>query len=368
MAGGPARSSYVDPALRLHSRSRRCDRPGGGRSRWRCHNEHHGGPEYHGSPGHDGELHRDLPGRGTGNGDRLRDVGLPRRHHRQRAVCVLHLQRGGNLHRHAHGHRRPWCVATATTTITVTPLPSVQFTASTVALIGQTVRFWPSWSTAPGETITSSTWAFGPDLVTVLGPPVRPTPDLHRPGHVRPGPLGDRQQGSHRRGARSEHPHPLAADCGVQRVSPLLRSWASRSSCPPSRATPTALSTTRTGTSTATASSTTRPGHVCAATFTTAGPHTVGLRVTDGDKSRPRPRGRRPSRTSEWLAPITPAGVTKRRTSGLDHREPFLNAQAVPGRPDGGLAQMAGARIEVLGVRAPKGSRILFRAGARSVP
>ena len=262
-------------------------------------------------------------------------------------------------------------VATATATITVQRLPSVSFTASTVALIGQTVRFWPQSSTAAGATITSSTWAFGPDLVTVLGPPVRPTPHIFTAAGTYA--LGLSVTDS--RGltavapARSIriHSRPTAA-FSVSPAAPVVGQQVvltSQSSDPDGPLDDEDWDLDGDG------EFDDATGASVRGAFTTAGPHTVGLRVRDGDGIAARITKVINVKKSEWLAPITPSGGVNESAAppASITSKPFLKMlKPFPVVRMAGWREMAGARIEVLGVRAPKGSRILVQCRGKRCP
>jgi hypothetical protein len=106
-------------------------------------------------------------------------------------------------------------------------------------------------------------------------------------------------------------------------------------------------------------------------TFTTPGPHTVSLRVRDADGVRAIASKIINVKVSNWLAPITPDDGVK---------QSFPPPAAVTGKPFlrmlspfpvvrmAGWRMVAGARIEILGVRAPAGSRVLTVCRGKKCP
>ena len=105
--------------------------------------------------------------------------------------------------------------------------------------------------------------------------------------------------------------------------------------------------------------------------FTTAGPHTVGLRVRDGDGIAARITKVINVKKSEWLAPITPSGGVNESAAPPPSitSKPFLKMlKPFPVVRMAGWREMAGARIEVLGERAPKGWHILVECRGKRCP
>ena len=261
-------------------------------------------------------------------------------------------------------------VATATAAITVTPLPSVRFTASTVALIGQTVRFYPTSSTAPGETIASAVWTFGTELLPVIGPPQQIARTFALPGTY---PLGlsvtDSRGLSAVAPARSIriHSRPTAA-FSVTPAAPVVGQQVvltSESSDPDGPIDDEDWDLDGDGRFDDASGTRVRGA------FTTAGPHTVGLRVRDEDEVAARVSKVINVKRSEWLAPITPSGGVNQSAgppAGITSA-PFLKMlKPFPVVRMAGWREMRGARIEVLGVRAPKGSRILVQCRGKMCP
>jgi hypothetical protein len=99
--------------------------------------------------------------------------------------------------------------------------------------------------------------------------------------------------------------------------------------------------------------------------FTTPGLHAVALRVTDGDGVTDKASTVVNVKDSKWLAPInsnstTPATITD---------QPFIRMLSpFPVVRLAGWRTMTGARIEILGVRAPAGSRVLVLCRGKKCP
>jgi PKD repeat protein len=105
--------------------------------------------------------------------------------------------------------------------------------------------------------------------------------------------------------------------------------------------------------------------------FTTPGRHEVALRVTDGDGVTDTESEDVEVEDSKWLAPITPAGTVKPNAPPPTTitAKPFLRMLSpFPVVRLAGWRTMAGARIEILGVRAPAGSRVLVTCRGKKCP
>ncbi len=105
--------------------------------------------------------------------------------------------------------------------------------------------------------------------------------------------------------------------------------------------------------------------------FTTPGRHAVALRVTDGDGVTDTASTIVDVKDSKWLAPISPAGNVQPNspTPATITDKPFLRMLSpFPVVRLAGWRTMTGARIEILGVRAPAGSRVLVRCRGKKCP
>ena len=104
--------------------------------------------------------------------------------------------------------------------------------------------------------------------------------------------------------------------------------------------------------------------------FTTPGPHAVALRVRDEDGATAMASKIVNVKDSSWLAPITPSGVTgSSPPPPAVTNKPFMRLLSpFPVVRLAGWRTMTGARIEILGVRAPAGSRVLVRCRGKKCP
>ena len=105
--------------------------------------------------------------------------------------------------------------------------------------------------------------------------------------------------------------------------------------------------------------------------FTSTGPHAVALRVTDADGATATASQIVNVRPSDWLTPIAPNGDVKENSPppAAVTNEPFLRMLApFPVVRLAGWRMVAGARIEILGVRAPAGSKVLVRCRGKKCP
>jgi PKD repeat protein len=266
---------------------------------------------------------------------------------------------------------RKGTVTSAPTTITVTPRPTVSFTARpNVALIGQQVTFTPQSSTAPGATITSALWSFGGTTLPVIGAPTAV-------------PRTFATRGSYEVGLTVTDSRGLTAQATPRTIRIHARPTAAFDVSPPEPVV---------GQEVVLSSYSSDPDGPLAAqvwdldgdgafddasgarvvgTFTTPGPHTVSLRVRDADGVRAIASKIINVKVSNWLAPITPDDGVK---------QSFPPPAAVTGKPFlrmlspfpvvrmAGWRMVAGARIEILGVRAPAGSRVLTVCRGKKCP
>jgi PKD repeat protein len=262
-------------------------------------------------------------------------------------------------------------VTTATAAITVTRLPSVSFGASrAVAVVGQEVTFNPRSSTAAGETISSAVWTFGTELLPVVGPPQQIVRTFALPGTY---PLGLSVTDS--RGltavapARSIriHSRPTAA-FSASPAAPVVGQevvLTSVSSDPDGPIEDEDWDLDGDG------EFDDATGTRVRGAFTTAGLHTVRLRVRDEDGVAARTSKLFNVQKSAWLAPITPSGQVNESAAppAAITSEPFLRMlKPFPVVRMAGWREMTGARIEVLGVRAPKGARVLVQCRGKRCP
>jgi PKD repeat protein len=262
----------------------------------------------------------------------------------------------------------------ASQVITVTPRPSpptVSVTvAPAVALIGQGVTFTPHVTPDTGATIASAVWVIGNETIPVSGPPAPITRSFPTRG-ARTATLRVTDSRNLSNAATATfriHARPTAAfdvfpDTPAVGQKVVLSSYSSDPDGPLS-----AWAWDLDGDGAFDDASGPRVPDMM---FTTPGPHAVALRVTDGDGVTDTDSTIVDVKDSKWLAPITPAGNVQPNspTPATITDKPFLRMLSpFPVVRLAGWRTMAGARIEILGVRAPAGSRVLVRCRGKKCP
>jgi PKD repeat protein len=262
----------------------------------------------------------------------------------------------------------------ASKVITVTPPPSppvVSITvAPAVALRGQRVTFTPHVTADTGATITRAVWVIDNETIPVTGAPGRITRRFYTSG-PRTATLtvtDSRNLSSDATATFRIHARPTAA-FDVSPNTPVVGQKVVLSSS----------STDPDGPLSAWAWDLDDDGafddasgpRVPDVVFTTPGRHEVALRVTDGDGVTDTESEDVEVEDSKWLAPITPAGTVKPNAPPPTTitAKPFLRMLSpFPVVRLAGWRTMAGARIEILGVRAPAGSRVLVTCRGKKCP
>ena len=259
--------------------------------------------------------------------------------------------------------------ASASTTITVNPRPpTVSFTATPrVALINQPISFNPAPVAGTGA-ITGASWNFGNGTLAVQGPPVPVTRAYSATGNYTVGLTVTDSRGLTATATRPIRIHaaPTAAfdafpnDPTVgQEV--ILSSYSSDDRAVESQ------NWDLDGDGAFDDAS----GQRVLGTFTTPGPHTVALRVRDDDGATAIATRVLNVKSSNWLTPITSGGDVKKSSPPPANitDEPFVRMLApFPIVRLAGWRKETGARIEILGVRAPAGSKVLVRCRGKKCP
>jgi PKD repeat protein len=252
------------------------------------------------------------------------------------------------------------------TVIEPPPPPTVSFTAApTVALIGQSVTFTPQSSSG----ITAASWDFGNGTVLVSGAP-QPITRLYSARGTYTVVLTVRDS----RGRTAEasqnvriHAPPIAqfdVFPSDPRVGQEIILFSDSSDADGPLA---AQAWDLDGDGAYAPPSGTRIRGM----FTSPGPHVVGLKVTDSDGEIATLRKTINVKDSNWLAPITPSGQVNTNAPPPPSitNQPFLRLLSpFPIVRLAGWPMELGARIEVLGVRAPAGARVLVRCRGEKCP